>query len=222
MSHSNFLSIDRVVSFVGVAFVVGCVILGIKQHSLFDGDAAAASPTTIGTPTGADAPADTDEEKQGEDTTDPRRSGWPKVDRGRLRFGVVHDVADAFATGKDSDLVSLSSESQQRLFDDWCERAAAWPHPWNRAPILFADGGDRDGARSYRVELHGEELGRIYMDRHANGWNIVGVERKMTKTALDAEERIVREAAARAGVVRNEAGIKTSETSNRERAQRDQ
>ncbi len=221
MSHSNFLSVDRVVSFVGVAFVVGCVILAIKQHSLIDGDETAASPTTIGS---ADAPAETDEEKQGEDTTGPRRSGWPKVDRGRLRFGVVHDVADAFATGKDSDLVSLSSESQQRLFDDWRERAAAWPHPWNRAPILFADDRDRDGARSYRVELHGEELGRIYMDRHANGWNIVGVERKMTKTALDAEERIVREAAARAGVVRNEAGIKrstSSETSNRERAQRD-
>ncbi len=228
-SRSKFLTINKVVFFVAVAFLVICVKLVVKRHGLSaDGDATAlsASQATTGESTGDDAPtgdAPTDEDDEGESSSTPR-SGWPKVDRDRLRFGVVHDVADAFALGKHSGLVSLSTESERRLFGDWCERATAWTDPWNRDPILYADGRDRNGDLVYRVELHGDQLGRIHMTRYANGWNIVGVERKITQADLLAEERILREAAARAGVVRKGAGFKastSSDTSNRKRKKYD-
>ena len=231
-SRANFLTINKVLFFVSVAFLVICVKVAVERHGLSsDGDATAlsASQATTGESTGDDAPTDTDtdtdtdDDDEGESSSTPR-SGWPKVDRDRLRFGVVHDVADAFALGKYSGLVSLSTESERRLFGDWCERAAAWTDPWNRDPILYADGRDRNGALAYRVELHGDEIGRIHMTRYGNGWNIVGVERKITNADLLADERILREAAARAGVVRKKAGFKasgSSKTSNRKRKKHD-
>lgn len=212
-SHPRSFPIDKIVVFVAIGFFASCVIYAVKRQGVgLDGDAAAlpASHVENGMPPAADTAG------KGDGIEDPLvgPSGWPRVDRDRLRSGVVQDIADAFALGKYSGLVTLSTETEQRLFDDWCERAAAWTEPWNRDPILYADGTDQSGARVYRVELHGKELGRLHVTRYANGWNVVGVEERVTRADLLAEERILREAAARAGVVRDQSESRASTSSN--------
>lgn len=226
--RSKSLPIDKIVFFVSIAFLVSCVIVAIQKERLHSGGDASGLPASHaenGRLPAADTSATSTDDGDRAEGSPPPGSGWPKVDRDRLRFGVVQDVADALALGKYSGLVSLSTETEQRLFDDWSERAAAWSDRWNKDPVLYADGTDQSGARLYRIELHGEELGRVHVTRYANGWNIVGVERKVTGADLLAEERILREAAARAGVARDPAEVKastSSKTTSQEREEREQ